>query len=246
MRHALPFLLLVFTTTTSAKEPSRIFLIGNSLTWDTVPAKLGGDVRWHVDCGKSLPYIHAHPEEPCVKSSTLWPKGLADGKYDLVSVQTHYGATLAEDADVISKWIAMQPEATFVVHTGWAHHEKRATEWARTDATGRMQHSRAYVDALLAELRKRHPKTEFRETRAIDILARIAEDVEADRAPFESVADLHRDAIHMKLDSGRYLMHNAMRHALGQPRSAAGFEKLDPKLKTYLDGVLDTLDPKSR
>ena len=43
-------------------------------------------------------------------------------------------------------------------------------------------------------------------------------------------------------ERGRYLMHNAMRHALGQPRSDKGFEKIDPKLKKYLNGVLDTLD----
>jgi hypothetical protein len=42
----------------------------------------------------------------------------------------------------------------------------------------------------------------------------------------------------VKIDTGRYLMHNCMRHALGQPRSAAHYEKLDPKNKEYLDGVL--------
>lgn len=234
-------LLAVMASTARADEPRSYYLIGNSLTWDTVPSRLDGTVRWHVDCGKSLPYIHAHPEEPCIKTSTLWPEALADGAYDFVSVQTHYGATLAEDADVVSRWIAMQPKATFVIHTGWAHHEKRAAEWARTDAKGRMQHSRAYIDALLAELRKRHPETTFRETRAIDLLNHVAEDVAKGTGPLESVADLHRDAIHVKVDSGRYLMHNAMRHALGQPRSAAGFETLDPELKQYLDGLLDRL-----
>ena len=47
------------------------FLIGNSLTWDTVPSKLDGDVQWHVDCGKSLPFIYENPQKPCVKTSTL-------------------------------------------------------------------------------------------------------------------------------------------------------------------------------
>jgi hypothetical protein len=40
-----------------APEPSyskKIFLIGNSLTWDTLPGLLDGDVQWHVDCGKNL------------------------------------------------------------------------------------------------------------------------------------------------------------------------------------------------
>jgi hypothetical protein len=87
------------------------YLIGNSLTWDTVPSLLDGDVQWHVDCGKSLPYIYAHPEMPCVKNSTLWPQALKEKQYDLISVQPHYGSTLAEDADTISKWVEMQPKA---------------------------------------------------------------------------------------------------------------------------------------
>ncbi|MBI1313125.1 hypothetical protein GC176_17685 [bacterium] len=228
----------------AASEPSKaksVFLIGNSLTWDTVPSLLDGEVQWHVDCGKSLPFIFANPEMPCVKTSTLWPQALREKHYDIVSFQTHYGATLAEDVETISKWIALQPKAVIVIHTGWAHHEKRAAEYASTETSGKMQHSPAYVGALLAELKQKFPDREFRQTRAIDLLDHIAADIQAGRAPLTDVVDLHRDAIHMKLDSGRYLMHNAMRHALGQPRSNRGFEKLDPNLKAYLDTVLDRL-----
>lgn len=225
----------------------RVYLIGNSLTWDTVPSKLDGDVQWHVDCGKSLPFMFTNPQMPCVKTSTLWPQALREKQYDIVSFQTHYGATLQEDVETISKWIQLQPKAVFVIHTGWAHHEKRAAEYASTETSGKMQHSPVYVGALLSELKKAFPDREFRQTRAIDLLDRIAADIKAGRAPLTDVVDLHRDAIHMKLDSGRYLMHNAMRHALGQPRSNRGFEKLDPKLKAYLDSVLDwvkTQNPK--
>jgi hypothetical protein len=95
-----------------------IFLIGNSLTWDTVPPKLDGDVQWHVDCGKSLPFMYENPQKPCVKSSTLWPEALAEKQYDIVSVQVHYGSTLDEDAAVIGAWLALQPKAVFVLHTG--------------------------------------------------------------------------------------------------------------------------------
>jgi hypothetical protein len=38
-------------------------------------------------------------------------------------------------------------------------------------------------------------------------------------------------------------MHNAMRHALGQPRSVVGFETIPSPVNTYLDVVLDTLPP---
>jgi hypothetical protein len=179
------------------------YLIGNSLTWDTVPAWMDGDVQWHVDCGKSLPFIH--------------------------------------DVDVISNWVEMQPRAIFVIHTGWAHHEKRAQEYGKKDFLGTMQHSPAYINALLSTLKNKYPDREFRQTHAIDLLAKIAADIKAGKSPFKSVSDIHRDAIHVKLDSGRYLMHNCMRHALGQPRSAEHYAKLDPKVKAYLDTVLATL-----
>ena len=235
--------LISFCGDTLAEEKeTSYYLIGNSLTWDTVPSLLDGDVQWHVDCGKSLPFMYANPEKPCVKSSALWPTALKKKQYDIISIQPHYGSTLAEDIETISKWMKMQPDAIIVIHTGWAHHLRRAAEYASTDTTAKMQHSPAYYRALLEALEEKHPDRTFRCTRAIDLLAKIAADIEAGNAPLSAVPDLYRDAIHMKLDSGRYLMHNAMRRALGQKASAKGFEKLDPKLKEYLDTVLATLD----
>tara|TARA_B100000676_G_scaffold300603_1_gene346504 strand:- start:138 stop:623 length:486 start_codon:yes stop_codon:yes gene_type:complete len=154
-------LFLTLVTLAGARElPPAYYLIGNSLTWDTVPARIDGDVQWHVDCGKPIAYIHAHPEKPCVKTSTLWPKALKAKQYTYLSVQPHYDASVTSAAEAIGHWIRLQPNAIHVTHSG-----------------------------------------------------------------------------------GRYLMHNCMRHALNQPRSSKGFEKIDPKLKTYLDGVLDTLKP---
>jgi len=224
---------------TAAKAAS-YYLIGNSLTWDTVPSKLDGDTQWHVDCGKSLPYIQKNPQMPCVKSSTLWPAALKAKQYDYVSVQPHYGSTLQQDVAVISAWMEMQPGAVFVIHTGWAHHAKRATEYAAASPQGPMQHSPAYISALLAALQKKHPGRKLRQTHAIDLLAKVAADAAAGNAAVENVEQLHRDAIHVTT-AGRYLMHNAMRKALGQPRSSKGFEKVTPELQQYLDRVLDTI-----
>lgn len=218
------------------------YLIGNSLTWDTVPSMLDGDVQWHVDCGKSLPYMYENPQKPCVKSSTLWPQALKEKQYDLISVQVHYGSTLIEDAAVLSDLLEMQKKATFIIHTGWARSESRVEEYAKTSSEGKMQHSPAYFHDLLKKLRELHPDREFRLTHAQDLLEKVSTDIDAGEAPFEKVEDLYRDAIHMNVVTGRYLMHNAMRYAMGQPRSAAGFTKIPPKVKEYLDTVLDTLD----
>lgn len=221
--------------------PTRCYLIGNSLTWDTVPGLLAGDVQWHVDCGVGLPFIFAHPQKPCVKSSTLWPQALREKQFDVVVVQPHYGATLAEDVKAISAWMEMQPKAIFVLHTGWAKHAQFAQEFASYAPPEHMVHSPGYFRALRAELGRSHPNRELRQTMAQNLLARVAEDIAAKQAPFEKLADLYRDDIHMKLDSGRYLMHNAMRHALGQPFSARGFETLDTRSRQYLDGLLASL-----
>jgi kynurenine formamidase len=89
-------------------------------------------------------------------------------------MQSHYGATLQEDVDTISKWVDMQSKAEFVIHTGWAHHEKRAAEYASKNISSTMQHSPKYINALLDRLRKKYPGREFRQTYAIDLLAKIA------------------------------------------------------------------------
>lgn len=224
-----------------AEETRSFYLIGNSLTQDTVPSKLDGDVQWHVDCGKSLPFIYENPGQPCVKNSTIWPEALKAKQYDFISVQVHYGSTLEEDVAVLSEFVRMQPKAVFVIHSGWARSKSRAEEYAATTAEGKMQHSRAYLEAVVAKLRELHPDRSFRQTRAQELLARVADDIAAKKSPFSQIEDLYRDDIHMNVVTGRYLMHNAMRHALGQPRSVAGFEMIPSAVKTYLDGVLDAL-----
>ena len=220
-----------------------VFLIGNSLTWDTVPSKLDGDVQWHVDCGKSLPYIFENPKEPCVKTSTLWPEALTKKQYDIISFQPHYGSTMQQDVDVISRWLEMQPKAEVVIHTGWARQHQRTDEYASTDTSGVMTHSPAYITALIETLQDRYPDRVFRQTHAIDLIHQVASDVDSGSAPFDDVAELHRDTIHMHRLPGRYLMHNAMRHAVGQPASADGYDELERGQKRYLDSVLGTLPP---
>ncbi len=236
------FLLFAFVPVASA-EPAApsYYLIGNSLTQDTVPSRLDGDVQWHIDCGKSLPYIFENPEKPCVKNSTLWPEALRAKQYDVVSVQVHYGSTLETDATVISELVRMQSGAVFVIHSGWARSKSRAEEFGSTSGDGPMRHSPAYIESLMAKLVALHPGREFRQTRAQDLLALIAADIDAGKSPFERIEDLYRDDIHMNVVTGRYLMHNAMRHALGQTRSVGGFEAIPSPVKTYLDKILDSI-----
>ncbi|WP_153556227.1 right-handed parallel beta-helix repeat-containing protein [Roseimaritima sediminicola] len=217
----------------------RVYLIGNSLTWDTVPSKLQHFVNWHVDCGKSLQHIREDPAQPCVTSSHLWPTALDQLQYDYLVVQPHYGTTLDQDLRTIEHWLQMQPAATLVLHTGWAFHDKADQEYASQDAET-MTHNEAYFAALLETLRQRHPQRTIRSTRAAEAIHRISAEIQRDEAPFDSLAQLYRDAIHMTVGEGRYLMHNLMRHALDQPLTDTGFT-FSPQQrdrKAYLDGVL--------
>jgi hypothetical protein len=234
------FVLVSAGSIVSAEE-GKVFLLGNSLTWDTVPAKLDGDVQWHVDCGKSLPYIVDNPSDPCVKSSTLWPKALQEKQYDVISIQVHYGSTLKEDVASVLKLIENQPNARVVIHTGWARSIERSAEWSNGSnaSSVTMKHHRGYFDALLTNLRSSRPEQEFSRSYAMDLLQVVATDIQSGESRIGSVNELYRDAIHMNVVTGRYLMHNAMRDALGQQRSASGFEKLKPQIKSYLDSVLD-------
>ena len=216
----------------------QIYLIGNSLTWDTLPPRLDERVLWHVDCGKSLRFIFENPRSPCVPSSRIWPLALRTTQFDILCVQPHYGASLQEDVTTIRQWIEMQPKAEILIHTGWAPFAELAAERADEDPSGRPTHSDAYIDALIARLKEHYPNRTIRSTRAMNYLFRIADDIEAGRAPFRSLEELYRDVIHMKMSTGRYLMHNVMRKALGQPLRTEGFGEADPKVRAYLDGLL--------
>ena len=99
-------------------------------------------MRWHIDCGKSLPFIFENPEKPCVMNSTIWPEALKTKPYDLISVQVHYGSTVEEDVAVLSEFVRMQPKAIFVIHSGWARAASRAEEYAAKSVGGKMRQQR--------------------------------------------------------------------------------------------------------
>lgn len=225
-----------------SKADSKIYLIGNSLTADTLPSLLDGLVQWHIDCGKNLQFIHDHPEKPCVKNSTLWTDALRDSQFDILVVQPHMGTTLAQDVSVISEWMTMQPHARLILHTGWERHHQLETSFhtqlvTADDERVNMVHAPAYFQLLMSRLQSRFPDRKIATTRAVHLLAAIEQDIQTQRAPFVALKELYRDDIHMQLQSGRYLMHNAMRRALGQPLSEQGFQ-VEDEIRAYLDRKL--------
>jgi Right handed beta helix region len=221
----------------------RVFLIGNSLTWDTIPAALDGEVYWHVDCGKNLPYIRKHPDAPCVESSTLWPYGLRLGPFDFVVFQPHYGSTLEQDAETIESWLVDQPDATLVIHTGWARQATLRDELAAGIDT--MQHNANYFMALNERLTQNRPTLRIRTTNAFKMLAEIDRDIQSGAAPALQVSDFYRDAIHMSHELGRPMMHSMMRIALGQKIQFEPKASVDKAVADYVRERLEDAQKQS-
>ena len=51
----------------------------------------------------------------------------------------------------------IQLKAIIVIHSGWALVASRDEEFARMDSSGELAHSPVYFNALLAELKQKHP-----------------------------------------------------------------------------------------
>jgi hypothetical protein len=227
-----------------SKIPTKIYLIGNSLTNDTVPTALDGNVQWHIDCGKNLVFIHDNPDKPCLKSSKIWTQALKETQFDILVVQPFSGSTLEQDTRVISNWMKMQPGARVILHTGWNRHAVFESDYhATTDSQQsdfKMTYTPVYFDRLIAKLQSQFPTRSIASTQAMQLLDSVAHDIQDKKAPFATFQELYRDDIHMELQSGRFLMHNAMRLALGQPISERGFQ-LDDEHKKYLRSKLDSV-----
>lgn len=216
------------------EKPTRIYFIGNSLTWDALPSYFGETTSWHVDCGKNLRYIYQHAAKPCVESSKLWPEAMRAGHLDFVFVQPFYGTTLEDDAQVISEWMQMQPKATFVIHTGWAPHDKVRMERESKSDGNEMTHCHEYFEKLRSQLQSELKDRTILITACSDLINAIDADVTAKRSPLSKLADLYRDEIHMNEAAGRWLIHNSIRQTLGLPIRSDGFPPISPEIRDYL------------
>ncbi len=228
----LALLILCISIATQATEP-RIFTIGNSLTWDTLPKNYA--THWHIDCNQNLQSIYDNPDRTCVSSSITLSQGLTQNTYDFVTVQPFFGTTQSQDMAIISAWMAQQPSAIFVIHTGWTHAASHTAHYKTPNTAGKMTHCPSYFKDLIADLKRRHPTREIRLNPAIETLELIQQDINQGIGPYTSLSDIYRDQIHMSLTDGRYLMHNLMRTTLGLPLSDAGFDEVSLKHKTYLN-----------
>ena len=221
-----------------------IYTIGNSLTWDTRPSNLDGNVGYHIGCSKNLQEIYDNPSTSyCIDPTSVgaWDVALSNNQFDYVTVQPHYGTTLEQDLAIINEWMQMQPSAAFVIHTGWTDQENFEGTYHNTDSNNVLLKSADYYTNLMDRLAQDNPNREIISTQAIDVLDSIFHDIQNGNSPFDSFDRLFRDVIHMN-DTGSYLTHNLMRQALGQPLSnPVGLESSE--IKTYLDAKILEVAP---
>lgn len=197
-----------------------IFVIGNSLTQDTIPGQYGAD--FHIRANSGLQIIYDSPTTNLLTGSIDWPTAFAATQYDLISVQPYRTSSetdsLNQNTTVISEWAALQPNAVFIIHTAWApfadHSEQYATNGE--DSGGLLSWNRGYYEELITRLRAANPGTAFKVTPAINVLESINRDIVQGIGPYTALSDLYRDALHMNTDGGGfYLQHNLMRRTLG-------------------------------
>lgn len=240
-------LAVAFLAIASSQLCAGVYLIGNSLTYDMNPWRLDNGPLYHIDCGVGLPVIYdrgVNGIAPCVTpgidaNALYWPVALPNTQYNMLSVQPHTG-TMLENVNVISQWMAMQPNAVLLLHTGWTASDTMISSYNTpfVDADdAEMNWSPGFYEALIGRLHAIDPERVILTTRSNELLAKVDADITAGLAPYTNLNQLYRDIVHMN-PHGQYLMHNALRRALGQPASAVGFESVPLANRQYLDSVL--------
>ena len=235
-----------------------VYLIGNSLTDNCEFQLLDGVVGYNINSGATLKYAYDRTTADAFSpDSGPWREAFAANQYDFVTVQPSPGTTLDEDATAIVAWMALQPDATFILHTGWAWLSHLETEYHGGNPNNYCVRSPEYMADLTAEVARRTGGRTMVSTHANDAIDMIYHDIENHVGPFTAIGDIYRDEPHLNF-TGRLLAHNLMRQSLGQPLSDVGWGVYVPAAtKAYLfdkvhavlelgdanaDGVVDDKD----
>lgn len=232
----------------------RSYHIGNSLTWDSRPdfqealaiaAGIATEVGFHINCGRSLPYIQANPDQSCVvpPPSGLYAEALPSRRWDAVTLQLHMTfpkPTLGEDLAALRFFVELAQEnpenasTQFFLYTGWPGRDHFVEWWdepGEFDLETETAISRAYYDAAFATY-----ADEFGESLRLipvgEVLYHLKERIENGQVPdvFNFRSQLYRDAVHMTRDYGRHVAAVTAFSVLHRidPRSL-----LDPEIRNH-------------
>jgi hypothetical protein len=222
-----------------ARAETMMYCIGNSLTVNCEFELLDGTIGWNINGGATLKYAYNQTTaESTSPDSGPWREAFGANQYDFVTVQPSGATTLDEDATVIAAWMAIQPDATFILHTGWGWQSRHESEYHGGNPDNLFVHSPEYMADLTAEVAQRTGGRTMVSTRAIDAVDMIYHDIEDHVGPFITLGGIYRDdGIHFNT-TGRFLAHNLMRQALGQPLSDNGFGGVPAATRAYLVDIV--------
>ena len=231
------FVFLIITTSFTVPLASApLYSIGNSLTFDAL-RRFAGDFDHTINCNQNLDRIFNNPEQTCVptlEGARPWDDAFATESYDFVTVQPFVGTSLSQDVAAISAWMTLQPDAQFIIHTGWTSAGARESQFNAPLDPGRLSYGPAYFDELIYQLESAFPGRRVASTNIIGTLDDIADDIAAGVSPITSIADFYRDPIHFNA-TGQYIATQSFNLLTGTPLDLSRFSSVDETTRQYLD-----------
>jgi hypothetical protein len=204
-----------------------VYYVGNSLTWDSSPGRVGGfaesigethNTGHHIRCSWSLTHMLTDPTNTCVTPTSFgtFEPALSQNMWDALMLQPHtnQGTTLKSEADAILSMIrrARSNDANtntkFYIYTDWPTRSSMLNSWTTETADE--------DDTPFSRRRASYDHVYNRVTAATDaevymipigeIIDKLATSIEAgDIAGLTNLCQLYRDNIHMSYGLGRYV-----------------------------------------
>jgi hypothetical protein len=210
----------------SAESDFRLYQIGNSHTFDSLPRdglpalfeSAGFNLinGWHIRCARSLNYITQHPDSVCVESNNFgkWIPALANHSWCAIVLQTHNGSTGNEELNAISTILAPVADlrnTQVYVYVNWPRIQGREFRdvWGSGYSGGeqRVVQSASYFQWLAHELKSNHRLAEEISFIPVgNVLSELDRRFrEGEFVGFNKVDDLYRDDVHMS-NVGKYVV----------------------------------------
>lgn len=214
-----------------------IYTIGNSLTVVAL-YNYQGTYQYSIQCNQNLQTIFENPAGRCPgdvnPNAFAWDLAFAQKSYDFVTVQPFYFTTLDQDFNAISTWMNLQPNAKFILHTGWPNVSAPSVYSQPLVPGGQFVHSKAHIDALVERIQTASPNRAIGNTNIIGTLESIRLDILAGTSPIASLNDLYRDPVHFDA-LGQYVATNSFYVSMGKPVDESILPSISPVQKAYLN-----------
>jgi len=222
------------------RSSAGIYTIGNSLTVDAL-YNYQGEYQYSIQCNQNLQTIFENPAGTCPGDvnprGRPWDIALNQNSYDFVTVQPFYFTTFQQDFNAISTWMRMQPNAKFIIHTGWPGLNVPSVYNAPFVPNSTFVHSAAYFNNLINDLEAAFPGRQVGSTNVIGILNSIQQDIAAGTSPYTGLEPFYRDPVHFD-GLGQYIATNSFYHAMGRPIDERGFDYIPLQNRAYLNAKI--------